>query len=390
MNVTGQRPRRGRSVMLVVTAVVALASCKKEGGEQAGGPPEVTVAKPAIEKAIDWDEYTGHFEAVDTVDIRARVSGYLNSVHFNDGQYVEKGALLYEIDPRPYQAALDRAHADMLAATARLKLADRDVTRGQELVKNKTISQENFDQRIQARDEANASLAAAQAAERAAALNVEFAQIKAPISGRISDNRVSVGNLVSGGDTGGTLLTTIVTVDPIDFVFDASESAYLKYSRQSKSGERVSSRDTPNPVRVRLLDETDFTHEGHMDFVDNALNAQTGTLRGRALIPNPDRFLSPGQFGRLQLLGSGEYDAILIPDSAILSDQAKKFVWVIGDDGKVQQRYVTLGHEIKGLRAIREGLNAQDRVVIDGVQRIRPGVDVTAKDGTIQVASDAK
>lgn len=386
---TERRFVRGRGWMAVALVALALASCKKNAGGQASGPPEVTVATPAIEKTTDWDEYTGHFEAVDTVDVRARVSGYLDSVHFADGQLVEKGALLYVIDPRPYEAARDRAHGDMLAAQARLELATRDVKRGEELVRNKTISQENFDQRIQARDAAAASLAAAQAAEREAALNVEFCQIKAPITGRISDNRVSVGNLVSGGDDG-TLLTNIVTIDPIEFVFDASESAYLKYSRLNKSGERVSSRDKPNPVRVRLLDETDFTHEGHMDFVDNALNAQTGTLRGRALLGNPDGFLTPGQFGRIQLLGSGEYNAVLVPDSAILSDQARKFVWVIDKDGKAEPRYVTLGHEVKGLRAISDGLAPTDKVIIEGVQRVRPGVQVTVKDGAIQVASDAE
>ena len=224
----------------------------------------------------------------------------------------------------------------------------------------------------------------ARATERTAALNVEFTQVRAPIGGRISQKFVSVGNVISGGQAGSTLLTTIVAVDPIQFVFDASESDYLKYNRMNASGERRTSRDTPNPVRIRLLDEPSFTHVGKMDFVDNRVDPATGTIRGRALVPNPGGFLTPGQFGRLQLLGSGEFDALLVPDSAILSDQSQRFVWALGKDDIPEQRVVEPGNIERGLRIVRAGLQRDDRIVINGMQRVRPGARVTPTNGRIE------
>lgn len=335
-------------------------------------------------RLTEWDEYTGRFEPTDYVDVRARVDGYVDSIHFRDGAIVQRGDLLFVIDPRPYEAALEGARADVVRAQTRLELAVTDLTRGESLFAIRGISQEEFDRRVQARKEAEAALIVARAAESTAALNVEFTRVRAPMGGRISRKFVSVGNLISGGQAGSTLLTTIVAVDPIQFVFDASESDYLKYNRMSARGERRTSRDTPNPVRIRLLDEPSFTHVGKMDFVDNRVDPATGTIRGRALVPNPGGFLTPGQFGRLQLLGSGEYDALLVPDSAILSDQSRRFVWTVGKDDMPEQRVVEPGNLERGLRIIRAGLQRDDRIVINGMQRVRPGARVAPTDGRIE------
>jgi RND family efflux transporter MFP subunit len=246
------------------------------------------------------------------------------------------------------------------------------------------ISQEEYDRRAQARKEAEAALIVARAAERVAALNVEFTRVRAPIGGRIAENFVSVGNVISGGQAGSTLLTRIVAIDPIQFVFDASESDYLRYNRLNATGERRTSRDATNPVRIRLLDEPSFTHVGKMDFVDNRIDPATGTITGRALVPNPGGFLTPGQLGRLQLLGSGEFEALLVPDSAILSDQSRRFVWALGTDDMPEQRVVEPGNLEQGLRIVRAGLQRDDRIVINGMQRVRPGARVAPTNGRIE------
>jgi len=371
----------------VGVACAALSGCRSAPAPPAPVPPAVVVSPPLQLRLTEWDEYTGRFEATDRVDVRARVDGYLDSIHFRDGAVVKPGDLLFVIDPRPYEAALEGARADVVRAQTRVELTTTDFTRGEQLFAIRGISQEEFDRRIQARKEAEAALIVAQAAERVAALNVEFTRVRAPIGGRISQKFVSVGNVISGGQAGSTLLTTIVAVDPIQFFFDASESDYLKYNRMNASGERRTSRDTPNPVRIRLLDEPSFTHVGKMDFVDNRVDPATGTIRGRALVPNPGGFLTPGQFGRLQLLGSGEFDALLVPDSAILSDQSRRFVWVLGKDDLPEQRVVEPGNLERGLRIVRAGLQRDDRVVINGMQRVRPGAKVTPTDGHIEPLS---
>ena len=381
--VFGFRVPRSLLGCLVLTTAVA-SGCRSAPEAVVPPPPAVVVASPLVIRMTEWDEYTGRFEAVDRVDVRARVDGYLDSIHFRDGAIVKAGDLLFVIDPRPYQAVLEGARADVVRAETRVDLATTDFTRGEALFAIKGISQEEFDSRAQAKKEAEAALVVAKAAERTAALNVEFTRVRAPIGGRISDRNVSVGNLVSGGQAGSTVLTTIVTVDPIRFVFDASEADYLKYNRLNASGKRQSSRDVPNPVRIRLLDETSFTHVGRMDFVDNRLDPTTGTIRGRALVPNPGGFLTPGQFGRVQLLGSGEFDALLVPDSAILSDQSRRFVWTIGNNDIAEQRVVEPGNLERGLRIVRAGLQRGDRVVINGMQRVRPGSKVTPTTGQIE------
>jgi RND family efflux transporter MFP subunit len=368
----------------IVLASVALSGCRSQAETAAPPPPAVVVATPLVIRMSEWDEYTGRFEPTDRVDIRARVDGYVSSIHFRDGAIVKTGDLLFVIDPRPYEAVLEGARADVVRAETRVELAATDFARGEEIFAIKGISQEEFDQRTQAKKEAEAALVVARAAERAAALNVEFTSVRAPMGGRISENYVSVGNLVSGGQAGSTLLTTIVAIDPIQFVFDASEADYLRYSRLNAKGERRSSRDAANPVRIRLLDESSFTHVGTMDFVDNRLDPTTGTIRGRALVPNPDGFLTPGQFGRLQLLGSGEFDALLVPDSAILSDQSRRFVWTVGNDDVPEQRVIEPGGLERGLRIVRAGLQRGDRVVINGMQRVRPGTKVMPTAGKIE------
>ncbi len=355
-----------------------------------GGPPApaVTVASPLMQKIAQWDEYTGRFEAFENVDLRPRVSGYIDKIHFRDGQIVSRGDLLFSIDVRPYQLALDGANADVARARAQVVLAENEVERADGLVRNQTITQRDVDQRRANLSVARATQLSAESAQKTAALNVEWTQVRAPISGRVSDRRIDVGNLVAGGQAGATLLTTIVSLDPIRFVFDASEADYIRYSRLSQTGQRASGRDTANPVQVRLSDETEWKRSGKMDFVDNQLNARSGTIRGRAVFENADQFLTPGTFGRMRLWG-GDFDALLVPDSSIVSDQARKIVLAIGPENKIVPKVVTLGPISNGLRVIREGLTAQDRVVIDGLANpmVRPGATVNPKAGEIKLLS---
>jgi RND family efflux transporter MFP subunit len=376
--------RRGSLLQAVALACVAFGGCRSAQTAPAPPPPAVVVASPLVMRLTEWDEYTGRFEPTDTVDVRARVDGYLDSIHFRDGAIVRAGDLLFVIDPRPYEAVLEGARADVVRAQTRLELATAEFSRGESLFAIRGISQEEYDRRAQARKEAEAALIVARAAERVAALNVEFTRVRAPIGGRIAENFVSVGNVISGGQAGSTLLTRIVAIDPIQFVFDASESDYLRYNRLNARGERRTSRDATNPVRIRLLDEPSFTHAGKMDFVDNRIDPATGTITGRALVPNPGGFLTPGQLGRLQLLGSGEFEALLVPDSAILSDQSRRFVWALGTDDMPEQRVVEPGNLEQGLRIVRAGLQRDDRIVINGMQRVRPGARVAPTNGRIE------
>lgn len=339
--------------------------------------PAVDVAMPLVQTVREWDQYTGRFEAVERIELRARVSGYLNSVHFDDGQMVNKGDLLFVIDPQPLEAALSAANAALVSAQAQFKLAQSDLTRGEELLRRKVTAVAEVDRRRSQRDVAAANVLVARANLRTAELNLGFTNIRAPIDGRMSDRRIDVGNLISGGSEGATLLTTIVSQDPIHFVFDVSEQAYLKYARLNASGKLPGSRDTPNPVYIRLTDETGWPRRGFMNFIDNVLGQETGTVRGRAVMENADRFLQPGMFGEVRLLGSGDYEAVLIPDSAILFDQAARIVMVIDDSNVVGVRKVETGPVIDGLRVVRAGLSGRDRVIVNGVQRVRAGMEVT-------------
>jgi membrane fusion protein, multidrug efflux system len=371
---------------LILTANVLAGCDSKPTSSSTPPPPTVTVSHPLQKSITEWDEYTGRFTALETVEIRARVSGFIDSVHFQEGQIVKKDDLLFVIDQRPYQIAVEQAKADIERAQAKLDIATQDVNRATPLLQSQTLTAREFDTRKSVQRDAAGQLASANAALKQAELNLEWTEVRAPIAGRISDKRVDAGNLISGGQTGATLLSVIVSIDPIHFVFDGSEADFLHYLRLAAAGTRSSSRDAPNPVAVRLADETDYTHQGRMDFVDNAINPKTGTIRGRAIFDNKDGFLTPGFFGRLRLFG-GTHDALLIPDSAIASDQASKIVFTVAEDGAVGTKRVELGPIIDGLRVVRSGLAPTDRIVIDGLPRARPGQKVTAEDGAIKAAA---
>ena len=351
-----------------------------------GGPPAmpVTVSEPLAKRVTQWDEYSGRFEAVASVEVRARVSGFIDKIDFRDGQIVKVGDPLFTIDKRPYEIAVESAEAEVARNKAQVDLAELQVGRGASLIASRTITEAEQDSRKSTLAVARAQLKSAEAALRNAQLNLEWTNVTAPIAGRISDRKVDAGNLISGGQTGATLLATIVTLDPIRFVFDISEADHLRYSRLILSGALASSRDGANPVRIRLSDETDWKRTGKVDFVDNAMTARSGTIRVRALVDNKDQLLTPGIFGRLQLFG-GEYDALLVPDSAIISDQARKIVFTVGDDGVVQAKPVTLGTIVDGLRVIRSGLAPTDKVVLDGLANpmVRPGAKVVPQKGEI-------
>lgn len=376
----------------LLLGLALLAACGQGGGQAQGGPPQapqVTVSTPIQKSVREWDEYTGRFVAVDRVEIRARVSGYLNSIHFRDGDIVYKGDLLFVIDPRPYDAALAASKARLQQAQSQLQLAERELQRAQNLRRTQAVSEAVLDERLQQVRAAQGAVLEAEASVRADELDVEFTQVKAPVTGRISQRLVSVGNLVSGGQANSTLLTTIVSLDPIHFVFDADQQAYLRYVRLSQSGDRASSREQANPVVLALPGDKDFPHVGRMDFVDNEIDFSTGTIRGRAVFSNPNMVFTPGLFARLRLVGREEYAALMLPDSAIGTDQARRFVYVIGEGNVPQYRPVTLGPIIDGLRVVRDGLQPTDRVVTAGLQRIRPNAPVTPVDAPIQAQAAA-
>jgi RND family efflux transporter MFP subunit len=370
---------------LVLFASVLAGCDNKPAATSAAAPPSVTVSHPLQKSITEWDEYTGRFTALETVEIRARVSGFIDSVNFKEGQIVKQGDLLFVIDQRPYQIAVEQAKADIERAQAKLDIATQDVERATPLAKSQTLTEREFDTRKSIQRDATGQLASANAALKQAQLNLEWTEVRAPISGRISDKRVDAGNLITGGQTGATLLSVIVSIDPIHFVFDGSETDFLHYLHLAAAGSRPSSRDAQNPVAVRLADETEYKHTGRMDFVDNAVNPKTGTIRGRAIFDNKDGLLTPGFFGRLRLFG-GTHDALLIPDSAIASDQASKIVFTVADDGTVGTKRVELGPIVDGLRVVRSGLAPTDRIVIDGLPRARPGQKVKPEDGKIEAA----
>jgi len=340
-------------------------------------PPRVTVSAPIQKFITEWDDYSGRFAALEQVEVRARVGGFLDSVHFRDGEMVRKGQLLFVIDPRPFEATRAQAQGQLEQARSQVVLSERSLTRAGELRAQKMVSEQLYDERKQSLDAARAALATAEAVRRRAELDLEFTKVVAPTSGRISRHLVSVGNLVSGGDANSSLLATIVSLDPIDFYFEADQNAYLRYARMARSGERPSSRDAPNPVLLALGDEAEFAHRGRMNFVDNAFDTGTGTMRARARFENPELLFAPGMFARIRLLGSGERQALLLPDSAVVTDQSRKVVYVVGHDDVVEMRPVQLGRLVDNLRVIREGLTPSDVVVVSGLQRVRVGAPVT-------------
>jgi len=380
--------RRLAAVLLVFIVVACDRVPSPANGAMAPPLPEVTVATPLQMEVTDWDEFTGRLYAVESVEVRPRVSGYLQSVNFKEGSIVKRGDLLYIIDPRPYQAILDQSRADLARAIATLELAENDLARAERLYKSRAISEEELDSRSKQKRGALAALEAAKAAVKSAELNVEFTHIKSPITGRIGQTRVTQGNLVTGGDFESTLLTTIVSLDPIYVYFTADEQSVLHYTRMDMAGIRKSSRVAPNPVYLRLADEDDYLHKGQMDFVDNQIDLATGTMRARAIVDNPDFLLVPGMFADVRLLGEGPYEALLIPDTAINIDQTIRFVYVVDENNTVERRPVTPGRMFEGLRVIRSGLEANDRIIINGIQRVRTGMQVAPDTGSIEVAGN--
>jgi RND family efflux transporter MFP subunit len=359
--------------LLTVALAGLLAGCGQS--QQAAAPPDpaVTVAHAVQKTVVDQDEYVGRFVPVDSVEIRARVSGYLDQVDFTDGQMVKQGDLLFTIDKRPFQTSLDQASANLAQARANLAFAEADLARGAQLVHDKTITEQTFDQRTQAKRVAEAAVAAQEAAVRQARLDLNFTELRAPVAGRIGDRRVTPGNLVNANTT---MLASIVSLDPIRFEFTFDEASYIRYERLSRDSKGVTGRNGSAQVALRLIDENDYAHEGHMDFVDNVIDRASGTIRGRAVFANPDGAFTPGMFGRVRVPASPPYTALLVPDAAIGTEQARKYLLVVDDGNVVRQKYVTLGQMSDNLRVIKDGITAEDRIVVNGLMRARPGVKV--------------
>jgi RND family efflux transporter MFP subunit len=433
-------PARLAVLPAAVLLLVSLAGCSRGGQQQhaAFPAPTVTVAKPVQRTVVDYDEYVGRFVAVDSVEIRSRLSGYLSAIHFTDGQMVKKDDLLFTVDRRPFEIALEQMKANLAQARANLAFAQGDLQRGQALLANKTITDQTYDQRLQAKSVAEAAVAAQEAMVNSAELDLDqYSELRAPIDGRIGDRRVSVGNLITGGAGGNTtLLATIVSVDPIRFEFTFDEASYLRYERFAKNrkadqaadppadqqaakkpdqpssqtadqkadqqtgqqpdppsdrqgaeqravNQRRDGVDTGVSVSLKLIDENGFDHTGKIDFVDNAISTSSGTIRGRAIFANPNGLFVPGMFGRIRVPASPPHQALLIPDAAIGSEQARKYVLVVDDSGTVRQKYVTLGQLDGGLRVIRDGLLPGDRVIVNGLMHAQPGVKVKAEEQTI-------
>jgi len=363
----------------------ALAGCSSQATPSPPPAPKVSIAAALERDVTEWDEFTGRLEAVESVEIRPRVTGYIESVHFTEGGLVKKGDLLFVIDPRPYKAELDRARAELTRAEAHAQLADSDFTRTEKLLSIKAASHEEYDQRVNAQTEARANVAAARAALETAKLNLEFTRVTSPIAGRVSKAAVTPGNLVTGGGTA-SLLTTVVSIDPIYVTFEGDEQVYLKYTELARRGERGSSRDTANPVLMALANEDGYPHRGSMVFVDNQVDPRTGTIRARASFDNKDAALTPGLFARVKLLGHNSYHAVLVDDRAIGTDQSQKFVLVVDAQNQVQYRSVKVGRLDDGLRIVLEGLAPGEKVVVNGLQRVRPGMQVAPE----VVAMDAR
>jgi RND family efflux transporter MFP subunit len=384
-------PTRHASRYLSAPAIAALIAvglaCFAEDASAQGAPPAfpVTVATPIAKHIKTWDEFPGRFEAVARVELRPRVSGYVDQVNFKEGTIVKQGDLLFTLDKRPFQIAVDAAKAEVSRTQAQVEFAKADLERAAPLVETKVLSEQVFEQRKSSLGVAEAQVMSAKSQLDSAQLNLEWAEVRAPIAGRVSDKKIDVGNLVLGGQVNSTLMATIVTIDPIHFVFDTSEADYIRYARLRKSGGLPASRQAPNPVRVKLADEKDWMHEGVMDFVDNSFNQRSGTIRGRALLPNKDDLLSPGIFARIAVYG-GDVDALLVPDNTIVSDQANKIVYTVNADNVIVATPVTLGQMYEGLRVITAGLKPDDHVVIEGVANpaIRPGTKVAPTTGAIK------
>jgi multidrug efflux system membrane fusion protein len=374
------RPSTNGRLLAWSTAVALSLAAPHPARAQEAPAPAVTVAKPVVKDVVEYDDFIGRFDAVDQVDIRARVSGYVDKIHFIDGAIVKTGDLLFTIDQRPYQAALDEAQASLESAKARVDFAQGDVTRAENLRKSGNITGQIYDERVQTLATANADVNRAQATLNRAKLDLQFTEIRAPISGRMSRRLVSQGNLVNANDT---VLSNVVSMDPINFYFDVDERSFLAYEKLATGSLRTSSEGNLNEVLVATSNENEPTHKGHMDFTDNRLDAASGTLRARAVLDNKDLLLVPGLFGRIRILGSDKYKGVLVPEDALGSDQDRRVVYVVGADNTITLRPVRVGSRVDGYRVIREGLKGDESIVVNGLMRVRPGIKVDPKVTTL-------
>ena len=378
--------RRIATFGMSALALAVLAACSGGHAEEAGMPPapEVSAAPVLVKQVSQWDEFSGRVEAVQSVELRPRVSGYIDKVNYVEGQEVKKGDVLFTIDARSYQAEFNRAQAELARARTQAALARSESERARRLAEQQAIAAETAEQRRAAADQSGAQVMAAQAALDAARLNLEFTKVRAPIDGRAGRAMVTAGNLVTAGDAA-SVLTTLVSLDTVHVYFDADESTFLRYAQMARKGERPSERDEALPVKVGLSGEEGFPHEGKVDFLDNQVARSTGTIGVRALLDNRERLFTPGLFARVRLLGSGEFQAVLIDDKAVLTDQDRKYVYVVDKDGKAQRKDVQLGRAAEGLRIVEMGLAAGDKVIVDGVQKVfMPGMPVQAKPVAMQ------
>ncbi len=389
MNIDRRFPSPGRRVarllpLLLAAALATACSSNASDGADAMPAPEVSVARVLEREVRQWDDFTGRVAAVETVELRPRVSGYVQRVAFEEGQLVRKGDLLFEIDPRPYRAALARAEAELARARSEARLAAAQHERAQALVEARAISREEFETRNAANAQGHAAVRAAEAAVAAARLDLQFTQVRAPIDGRAGRALVTVGNLAQAD---ATVLTTVVSQDPVHVYFEADEQTWLRYSRDAGSGRDGDGR----VVRVGLAGEDGLPHAGTLDFIDNQVDPATGTIRARAVLRNPDGLFTPGLFARVQLAGAQQTRALLVDDKAVLTDQDRKYVWVLGEDDTAQRRDVELGRVIEdGLRVVRAGLSPEDRVIVSGVQRVfMPGMPVAPTEVAMAPAGDA-
>lgn len=373
--------KRNPLCFTVISVSLFISGCSKRSQPPPPPPPTVSVAQPVEREVIEWDEYIGRLESPETVEIKARVSGYLDKVHFKEGKEINKGDLLFTIDRRPYQAEYDRAEAEHQRAESQSDLAKSDAERAKRLIATKAISEEDFDTKTRSYTSSLAALKAAHAAMESAKLNLEFTEVRSPIQGRTGRAIVTEGNLISGGvsGAGATLLTTVVSQDPLYCYVDVDERSILKYLQLRREGNRESALDGPIPAEMALADDVGYPNKGFTDFVDNKIDPTTGTLRCRGVFPNPERALGPGFFARMRIPGSGKYPALLIPDRAISADQTQKFVYVVNAEKKVEFRPVKVGPMVDGLRVVKEGLKAGEQIVVEGLMRVRPGVVVETK-----------
>ena len=377
---------------LLIAAAPALAACgqgQSQPSAAAPAPPTVTVAKPVGKMLADQDEYVGRFIAIESVEVRARVSGYLDIIHFHDGQIVKQGDPLFTIDRRPFEIALAQAQAALEQARSNLAFAESDLARAQGLSIGNVITQQTFDQRTQAKRSAQASVTAQEAAVRQAALDLDFTELRAPVSGRVGDRRVSIGNLVTGGTAGNTtLLATIESLDPIRFEFTMDEASYVRYARLYQDSANAADRGLTMPVKLKLIDEPGFSHEGRIDFVDNTVDRAFGTVRARAVVANPGGIFMPGMFARVQVAAAPPKIALLVPDAAIGAEQARKFVLVVDEENVARPRYVKLGRVLEGLRVVTGDLKPDDNVIVNGLVKARAGAKVAPQRESTAAATE--